>query len=44
MPKFKNKYITSSVLETAIKGILDVDIGERGAEKKCLRSVGKSKL
>jgi hypothetical protein len=36
LPKLKKKYITSSVLETPIKDVLDVDIGERGTEKKCL--------
>jgi hypothetical protein len=32
-PKLKKKYINSSVLETAIKDVLDVDIGERGPKK-----------
>jgi hypothetical protein len=33
LSELKKKYINSSVLETAIKDVLDVDIGERGTKK-----------
>ncbi len=44
LPELKKKYINASVLETPIKGVLDVDIGERGTKKKYLRSLRRRKL
>jgi len=44
LSELKNKYINASVLETAIKDVLDVDIGERGTKKNVCDLCGKASL